>query len=110
MNSPLVSAIKMSKDGYEGSVRDLFDDSIVEDGVPDNAAASGVSNSASVGFSTPVKRRARIAAPRVMRVVARFSGGSLDRRWAAESPNRYGYESPAGDLALPASTTWSNSG
>ena len=43
-----------------------------------------------------------------MRVAARFSGGSLDRRWAAESPNRYGYESPAGDLALPASTTWSN--
>ena len=45
-----------------------------------------------------------------MRVAARFknAGGSLDRRWVAESPDRYGYESPAGDLALPASTTWSN--
>ena len=55
MNSPLVSAIKMSEDGYEGSVRDLFDDSTVEDGVPDNIAASGASNSVSVGLITPVK-------------------------------------------------------
>ena len=44
------------------------------------------------------------------RVAARFksSGGSLDRQWSEESPDRYGFKSPAGDLALPASTTWSN--
>ena len=100
----------MSEDGYVGSVRDLFEDSNVEDNVPDDTVASGVSNSVSVGFSTPVKRRARIVAPRVMRVAARFknAGGSLDRWWSADSPHRYGFESPAGDMALPASTTWSN--
>ena len=61
------------EDGYEGSVRDLFNDSIVEDGVPDNAAASGVSNSVSVGFSTPVKRRARIAAPNISNISKEIS-------------------------------------
>ena len=97
----------MSEDGYEGSVRDLFEDSNVEDNIPDDTVASGVSNSVSVGFSTPVKRRARIVAPRVMRVAARFknAGGSLDRRWSDGSPNRYWFKSPAGDLALLASTT-----
>lgn len=51
-----------------------------------------------------------------MKVAARFNniGGLLDRRsglidrWVEDSPVRYGYDSPAGDLALPASTTWSN--
>ena len=102
--------LNMSEDGYVGSVRDLFEHSNVEDNVPDDTVASGVASSVSVGFSTPVKRRARIVAPRVMRVAARFknAGGSLDRRWSADSPDRYGFESPAGDLALPASTTWNN--
>ena len=94
------------------SVRDLFEDSAVEDCVPDDTFASGVASSISVGLSTPVKRRAKVkvVAPRVSRVAARFqsSGGSLDRRWSEESPDRYGFKSPAGDLALPASTTWSN--
>ena len=102
----------MSKDGYVGSVRDLFEDSAAEDSVPDDTFASGVASSVSVGLSTPVKRRAKVkvVAPRVSRVAARFqsSGGSLDRRWSEESPDRYGFKSPAGDLALPASTTWSN--
>ena len=48
--------------------------------------------------------------PYLMKVAARFknAGGSLDRRWVEGSPDRYGYKSPAEDLALPASTTWSN--
>ena len=100
----------MSEDGYVGSDRDLFEDSNVEDNVPDDTFASGVASSVSVGFSTPIKRRAKIVAPRVSRVAAHFknSGGSLDRRWSEDSPDRYGFKSPAGDLALPASTTWSN--
>ena len=92
------------------SVRELFEDSAMEDCVPDEI--SGNASSVSVGFSTPVKRRARVKviAPRTSRVAAQFqgSGGSLDRRWCDESPNRFGFESPAGDLVLPASTTWSN--
>ena len=41
-------------------------------------------------------------------------GGSLDRRagdtdrWIGDTTRRTGWNSPAGDLALPPSTTWSN--
>ena len=42
------------------------------------------------------------------KVAAWFSGGLLDRRWCRESRRRFGFESPAGDLELPASSTWSN--
>ena len=72
-------------------------------------------DSESAGDHTPVRRKACIA-PRVVKVAARFGnvGGSLDRRsgltdrWVEDSPVRFGFDSPAGDLALPASTTWSN--
>ena len=111
-----VTVLKMSKEGFEGSIRELVDDIIsdVEDRVPDHVGASG-SDGVSAGVNTSVRRRARIA-PRVVKVAARFnnSGGLLDRRsglidrWVEDSPVRYGYDSPAGDLALPASTTWSN--
>ena len=48
-----------------------------------------------------------------MKVAARFGnvGGSFDRRSGLsdrcmeDSPVRFGFDSPAGDLALPASTT-----
>ena len=107
-------ALKMSEEGFEGSLREIVDDIIsdVEDRVPDHVGASGGSDSISAGVHTPVRRRARIA-PRVMKVAVRFknAGRSLDRhsglidRWVEDSPERYGYDSPAGDLALPASTT-----
>ena len=72
-------------------------------------------DSESAGDHTPVRRKAHIA-PRVVKIAARFRivGGSLDRRsgltdmWVEDSPVRFGLESPAGDLALPTSTTWSN--
>ena len=52
----------------------------------------------------------------MVRVAARFGnvGGSLDRRagdtdrWIGDTTRRAGWNSSAGDLALPASTTWSN--
>ena len=70
----------MSEDGYVSSVREFFEDSAVEDCVPDETFGSGVASSISVGLSTPVKRRAKVKviAPRVSRVAARFqgSGGS----------------------------------
>ena len=64
---------------------------------------------------SPIRRKARVE-PRVVRVAARFSdgGGSLDRRagdtdrWIGDTTRRSGWNSPAGDLAVPASTTWSN--
>ena len=81
----------MSEDGYVSSIKELFEDSASEDGVPD-----GIASSVSVGFSTPVKRRAkvRVIAPRTSRVAAWFQGcgGSLDRRWCDESPKRFGFE------------------
>ena len=73
------------------SIKELFEDSAFEDGVPDGNASS-----VSVGFSTPVKRRAkvRVIAPCSSRVAAWFQGcgGSLDRRWCDESPKRFGFE------------------
>ena len=63
----------------------------------------------------PIRRKAKVE-PRVVRVAARFSdgGGSLDRRagdtdrWIGDTTRRSGLNSSAGDLAVPASTTWSN--
>ena len=55
MNGSRSVALKISEEGFEGSIRDLFDDTDVEDRVPDHAGASGVSNSVSAGVSTLVK-------------------------------------------------------
>ena len=86
----------MSEDGYMSSVRELFEDSATEDCVPDETFGSGNASSVSVGFSTPVKRRAkvRVIAPWTNRVAAWFQGcgGSLDRRWWDERPKRFGFE------------------
>ena len=105
----------MSEDGYS-SIKELFEDStsevsikeVFEDSASEVGDPDGNVSSVSVGFSTPVKRRVRVIAPRPSKVAARFSGGSLDRRWCNESRRRFGFESPAGDLELPASSTWSN--
>ena len=96
----------MSEDGYS-SIKELFEDSSSEVSIKevfeDSASEVGVSevgdpdgNVSSVGFSTPVKRRVRVIAPRPSKVAARFSGGSLDRRWCNESRRKFGFESPAG--------------
>ena len=106
----------MSEDGYVSSIKELFEDStsevsikeVFEDSASEVGDPDGNVSSVSVGFSTPVKRRVRVIAPRPSKVAARFSGGSLDRRWCNESRRRFGFESPAGDLELPASSTWSN--
>ena len=103
----------MSEDGYS-SIKDLFEDSssevsiqeVIEDSVSEVGGRD--ENISSVGFSTPVKRRVKVIAPRPSRVAARFSGGSLDRRYCNESRGRLGFQSPAGDLELPVSSTWSN--
>ena len=80
---PQVTILKMSEEGFEGSIWEIVDDIVsnVEDRVPDHVGASGGSDSVSAGVHTPVRRRARIA-PRVVKVAARFNniGGSLDRR------------------------------
>ena len=45
--------LKMSEDGYVSSVRELFEDSAVEDCVPDETFGSGVASSISVGLRRP---------------------------------------------------------
>ena len=52
----------------------------------------------------------RIIAPRSVKCQAKFSGGSLDRRTGGfrGSKGRSVPDSPAGDLELPSSSTWSN--
>ena len=48
-------------------------------------------------------------APRWMKCEAQFSGGSLDRRAGGfRGLRKNSIESPAGDLEMPVSRTWSN--
>ena len=49
-------------------------------------------------------------APRTVKCQAKFDGGSLDRRTGGlrGSKGRSVPDSPAGDLELPSSSTWSN--
>ena len=110
----VVLVIEMSEEGFEDSIREIVED--IVSGICDKGHDRAVTaDSESAGDHTPVRRKARIA-PRVVKVAARFGnvGGSLDRRsgltdrWVEDSPVRFGLDSPAGDLALPASTTWSN--
>ena len=105
------------------SLRDLFEDSasdvsiheVFDDETASDAGASAVAKSDSVGSgsvlcSTPVRRRVRVIAPRSnkCRIAANFSGGSVDRRGFRGSKGRFSPNSPAGDLELPPSSTWSN--
>ena len=104
----------MAETDFGDSIKEIVEDIAagIHDKVQDQTATA---DSESAADQTPVRRKARIA-PRVVRVAARFGsvGGSLDRRsghtdrWIEDSPRRSGWDSPAGDLALPASTTWSN--
>ena len=109
----------MSDDGLN-SLRDLFEDSSSEVSIQevfnDSASEAGsvtVANNDAVGTggmlcSTPVKRRVRVIAPRSSKIAARFSGGSVDRRGFRGTRGRFSPNSPAGDLELPPSATWSN--
>ena len=126
---------KMSEISEEGlsSIRDLFEVSsdvsihevFDETGTASEADTVAVTKSDSVSSggvrcSTPVKRRVRVIAPRSTKgkFAANFSegsverrgfgGGSVDRRGFRGSRGRFGPESPAGDLELPPSSTWSN--
>ena len=103
----------MAETDFGDSIKQIVEE--IASGIHDkDQGAAADSESAADADHTPVRRRACIA-PRVVRVAARFGdvGGSLDRRsgltdrWIG-SPRRSGLDSPAGDLALPASTTWSN--
>ena len=88
----------------EVSVREVFNDSVSEvDSV--SVAGKGAGNADGLVFSTPVKRRVRVIAPRPSKVAARFSGGSLDRRGYRGIQGRFSLDSPAGDLELPPSST-----
>ena len=115
----------MSVNSDEGlnSLRDLFEDSLsdvsiheVFDDTASEAGAAAMANSDSVGSggmlcSTPVKpRRVRVIAPRSSKskIAANFSGGSVDRRGFRGTRGRFSPNSPAGDLELPPSSTWSN--
>ena len=92
----------MSENGYS-SIKDLFEDTssevsikeVFKDSVSEVGDRDGNTSSLSMGFSTPVKRRVKVIAPRPSKVAARFSGGLLDRRWCRESRRRFGFESPA---------------
>ena len=122
----------MSSANDEGlaSVRDLFassDSDVSIEEVMDDVS-SGVGSSVpveddSVGSrrvvcstpvrkevrDTPIRKEVRVVAPRSMKCEARFSGGSLDRRAGGYRGSRKGsIDSPAGDLELPLSRTWSN--
>ena len=105
------------------SLRDLFEDSasdvsiheVFDDEAASDTGASAMAKSDSVGSgsvlcSTPVRRRVRVIAPRSnkCRIAANFSGGSVDRRGFRGSKGRFSPNSPAGDLELPPSSTWSN--
>ena len=104
------------------SLRDLFEDSVsdvsiheVFDDTASEADTVAVAKSDSVGSgsvlcSTPVRRRVRVIAPRSSKskIAANFSGGSVDRRGFRGTRGRFSPNSPAGDLELPPSSTWSN--
>ena len=128
----------MSENHDEGldSLRDLFAESesdvsiyeIVDEEMTSDAGTSNVGKSDSIGSvgstvvrtdsvgsesvrcSTPVRRKVRVIAPRSVRCQAKFDGGSLDRRTGGlrGSRGRSVPDSPAGDLELPSSSTWSN--
>ena len=120
----LESVVKMSAGHDDGldSVRDLFADSEsdvsiheIEDDVTSDVGSPAVAKSDSVGSgsvicSTPVRKQVRVVAPRSVKCQAKFSGGSLDRRTGGFRGSRRGSvpDSPAGDLELPSSRTWSN--
>ena len=109
----------MSDDGLN-SLRDLFEDSssevsiqeVFNDSTSEVGSVTVADNDAvgagSMVFSTPVKRRVRVIAPRPSKIAARFSGGSLDHRGFRGTQGRFSPNSPAGDLELPPSATWSN--
>ena len=110
----VILVIEMAEEGFGDSIREIVEDIVAGVGDRDHDRAVNA-DSESAGNHTPVRRKARIA-PQVVKIAARFGtvGGSLDRRsgltdrWVEDSPVRFGFDSPAGDLALPASTTWSN--
>ena len=70
----------MSEDGFS-SIKDLFEDTssevsikeVFDDSVSEVGNRDG--NIGSLVFSTPIKRRVRVIAPRPSKVAARFSGG-----------------------------------
>ena len=105
----------MAETDFGDSIKQIVEE--IAQGIQDQstAAESAAADSESAADQTPVRRRARVE-PRVVRVAAMFGdvGGSLDRRardtdrWIGDTTRRNGWNSPAGDLALPASTTWSN--
>ena len=109
----------ISDDGLN-SLRDLFEDTSSEvsihevfDDSASEAGAAAMANSDAVGSggmlcSTPVKRRVHVIAPRSSKIAANFSGGSVDRRGFRGTRGRFSPNSPAGDLELPPSSTWSN--
>ena len=109
----------MSDDGLN-SLRDLFEDSSSEVSIQevfnDSTSEVGsvtVADNDAVGAggvlcSSPVRRRVRVIAPRHSKIAARFSGGSVDRRGFRGTRGRFSPNSPAGDLELPPSATWSN--
>ena len=88
---------------------------IVEELAQDIQDQCGGADDEPVVDQAPIRRRARVE-PCVVRVAGRLSyvGGSLDRRagdtdrWIGDTTRRTGWNSPARDLAVPASTTWSN--
>ena len=120
----LDSVVKMSTSHDEGldSVRDLFADSESDVSIEEieDDVTSGVDSpalvknnsvsSGSVVCSTPVRKEVRVVAPRSVKCQAKFSGGSLDRRTGGFRGSKRGSvpDSPAGDLELPSSRTWSN--
>ena len=109
-----ILVIEMAEENFGDFIKEIVED--LAAGIDDRDHDRTVTaDSESAADHTPIRRKARIA-PRVVRVAARFEtvGDSLDRRsgltdrWVEDSPVRFGFDSPAGDLALPASTTWSN--
>ena len=106
----IVLISRMSETDFGESIKQIVEESAQD--IQDQRVGA---NDESVVDQTPIRRRARVE-PRVVRVAAKFSdvGGSLDRRagdtdrWIGDTTRRTGWNSPAGDLALPASTTWSN--
>ena len=126
-----VSRMSSTNDEGLASVRDLFasdSDVSIEEVMDDVSSGVGSSvpveddstGSRRVVCSTPVRKEVRdtpkkkvvrVVAPRPRSMVceARFSGGSLDRRAGGYGRSRKGsVDSPAGDLELPLSRTWSN--
>ena len=90
------------------SIHEVFDNEATSDAGTSTMAKSDSVGSGSVLCSTPVRRRVRVIAPRSIKCKANFSGGSVDRRGFRGSKGRFSPDSPAGDLELPPSSTWSN--